>query len=270
MVGFVIPIKPSRFSKNWEYDNFLLERTLNSILQQTDSRFKIFIVYNEKPSIKVKDEVVYWIQSPFDIVESESIADYENFVKRWYNPDYARKMFDKGRKIMLGCKHARAQGCSYIMAVDSDDLVSSRIVSFVNDSSKNTAGWIINKGFMHFEDFPILIKNKSIQKINGSTHIVRSDLVKIPDMNSKLFTDFNFFESHGYLAQRIIDEYHLLLEELPFYGVMYIIHKNNSSDGAAVLSLKKLKTFVKFILFGKFLSRAVKRDFGFYQIKEFN
>lgn len=265
MIGFVIPIKPKVFSKDWGYDNLLLGRTIRSILNQSDKGYKIFIVFHEKPSIGTEDEAVNWIPFPFDFVETAGIDDYESFINKWYNPDYAAKMFDKGRKIMFGCKYARGAGCDYIMALDSDDLVSSRLASFVNQSNGNSPGWVIRKGYMFIEGNLILIKNNSIQKINGSTHIIRSDLVKIPDMESRLFTDFNFFEAHGYLYQRIIDAYQLNLKTLPFYGIMYVVHRNNSSSVKNLLSLKKIKTVIKLLVFGKLLFPSLRREFGMYK-----
>ena len=105
MIGFVVPIKPRRFSSNWDKDNRLLERTLGAILNQTNGGFKIFIPYTDKPEISFDHPAICWI--PFDLpfVETKDIVDFETRVKRWMpDPVYVSKMFDKGRKIMLGCQ----------------------------------------------------------------------------------------------------------------------------------------------------------------------
>lgn len=266
MLGFIIPIKPKRFSRDWDQDNLLLERTLKSMLQQTDKRFKIFIIYNEKPEIKIADTRINWIHFEFDFIQVEGIEDYESLIKKWYSPDYATKMFDKGRKIMYGCRFAIEAECNYLMAVDSDDLVSNGIVSLVNNQTGSCAGWVVRKGYMHIEGTRFFLKNRAIQNINGSTHIVRSDLVKLPDMKSRLFVDFNFFEAHGYLYQRIIDVYNQKLSTLPFYGIVYVIHSNNSSGIKEILSLNKIKTILKIILRGRFINKSLKNTFGIYKI----
>ena len=61
--------------------------------------------------------------------------------KKWYAPDYAERMIDKGRKITLGCQVAKELGCKYLMAVDSDDLISNQIAKFVNEKGASPANW---------------------------------------------------------------------------------------------------------------------------------
>ena len=262
MIGFVVPIKPKRFSKDWEYDNKLLERTLKSITQQTDGGFKVFVVYNDKPEINFDHSSINWIPYNFPFVEVEGIADYKSVAGEWHKPDYARKMFDKGRKISYGCLFAKKLNCDYIMAIDSDDLISSKIASFVNNDSTNEPGWYINKGFMYNENSKILIKNRQLHNVNGSTFIIRHDLVPSVGMDSMNFMDFNFFESHGYLLLRVEQLYNLKLARLPFYGTIYTIHQNNSSEIFKLFNAPKIKKYVKYLLFGKLITYKIRIEFN--------
>lgn len=265
MIGFIIPIKPKKFSKNWEYDNQLLERTIKSIAQQTDDQFIIFIVYNDKPDINFKHPSIIWIEFNFSFVRVEDISDYK-YVSKWYKPDYAEKMFDKGRKISYGTIYAKKYNCHYIMAIDSDDLISNKISWFVNTNNRNEPGWVITKGYMYVESSSFLTRNHQIQNINGSTHIIRKDLVPETNMNSLNFKDFDFFESHGYLFQRIKDLYNLSLLKFPFYGVIYTVHKNNTSVILEILNSAKIKKLVKLILYGKFITKKLRKEFYLYKL----
>lgn len=260
MVGIVIPIKPRQFSKDWKRDSHLLTRTINSILNQTDQNFRVYIVYTEIPDVEINNFKIKFIPFSFPFLETHEIEDYE-YIKQWYNADYARKMFDKGRKIMYGCDYAKEDGCKYIMALDSDDLISNKIVSFVNGTNLESPGWVIRKGYMYIDGSFFLIRNKSIQNINGSTHIVKSDLIKTK-IASHRFYDHSLFEAHGYLYHRILSEYNQKLDDLPFYGVLYVIHKNNSSDINKLLSLKNIKTLIKVFLYGQFFSSSLRMEFG--------
>lgn len=267
MIGFIVPIKPKRFSKNWNRENLLLDRTLQSIHNQVDQAFKIYIVYTDIPAVSLQSDAIEYIPFTLPFVSTAAIADYESKVKRWMpDADYAAKMFDKGRKIMLACHKAKADGCRYLMSVDSDDLISNRIAGIANAAESSEPGWVIRNGYICIEKWGILLRKKNINALNGSTNIVNSNLVPLPDMQSNIFYDFNFFEGHGYLYRRLIEMYNVKLKELPFEGVIYTINENNASAINEILSFRNWKTFAKIIWQGKRFNRTIKKEFGYYKI----
>ena len=267
MIGFVVPIKPRRFSSNWQKDNRLLERTLGAMLSQTNQDFKIFIPYTDKPEISFDHPAICWI--PFDLpfVETKDIVDFETRIKRWMpDPVYVSKMFDKGRKIRLGCQYAKEAGCHFIMAVDSDDLISNKLAQFVNEAPKDSVGWVLRNGYMHLESLNILIKKKDIFKVNGSTNIINEKYVPNPNFESKYYYDFNFFEGHGYLPLRMKEMYNKQQEALPFVGVVYTIHSDNASHINKILSLKNIKTLAKIALHGKLMNKKIVKEFNLIKV----
>lgn len=267
MLGFVIPIKPRKHSRNWEMDNDLLNRTLQSICGQTSKSFQVIIVYTDLPDIKLSGVHIHAIQYPYGDISIEQITDWEDRSK-WYAPEYAERMMDKSRKIMMGCGFAKELGCTYLMAVDSDDLVSNKLAGFVFENGKTRcAGWRITHGYLYEEGSKIILKNKKIWGMNGSTHIVRVDLVKVPDLetNYNLF-DYSLFEGHAYAMQRLIDHYNETLLYLPFYGVVYTIHTNNHSRVKEIVSAKTLTQLLKKIVRGKLVTNAIRQEFGLYNI----
>lgn len=267
MLGFIVPIKPKRHSRNWALDNLLLERSVRSIYNQTCSNFKVILVYSDMPEITFTDANLHYVHYPFGDFTVKEINDWQDRSK-WYAAPYAERMMDKGRKIMLGCKLAKDLGCTYLMSVDSDDLVSCKLTAFVVEH-KNTKspGWRILKGYMFEEGSKMVVKNTKIWGINGSTHIIREDLVKIPDLNTNFnLFDCSLFEGHAYTLQRLIDYYDERLEFLPFYGVVYVIHNNNYSKVKEIVTSLTLKHIVKKIVFGKFITNHMRREFGLYAI----
>ena len=195
MLGFVVPIKPKAVSKDWDYEMKLLERTVRSICGQSCNQFKLIIVYNDTPTINFKHKNIIYLYYPYPSVTVNEIEDFESYVKKYYNSVYAERMMDKGKKIHYGCKKAIEEGCHYIMSVDSDDLVSNNLAAFVNSNAHNNiAGWCIKKGFIYQEDSVLLIRKSDIQNINGSTHIIRKDLITIPDFSSNLFWNYNYLK----------------------------------------------------------------------------
>lgn len=266
MLGFIVPIKPEKYSKDWDLDNDLLERTANSICGQIDEDFKLIVVYTDMPDITCEHKNLHFLHYPYANISTSEITDWEDR-KQWYAPVYGERMMDKSRKIMLGCKLAKELGCSYLMAVDSDDLVSNKLSGFVTQNKyANLNGWRISHGYVFIEPSKLVLRNSKIWGMNGSTHIIREDLVKIPDFetNYNLF-DYSLFEGHAYTYQRLIFQGETLAS-FPFYGVVYVIH-NNYSKVKEILSASVLKLLVKKVTQGRYLSKRIRNEFGLYSLK---
>ena len=227
------------------------------------------LVYNDKPDINFQHENLHYLNFPYQEVTVAEITDWEDR-KQWYSPVFAERMMDKSRKITLGCEMAKSLGCTYLMGVDSDDLVSWKLASFVSSySGQDLPGWRIMKGFVYEENASIAVKNKNIWQMNGSTHIIRADLVKIPDFKSNFnLFDYSLFQSHVYTYQRLVDFEKEKLEEVPFYGVIYLIHNNNYSEVKNIISANSLKLLLKKLLFGKLVTKKLREEFGLYRLKE--
>jgi hypothetical protein len=267
MIGFIVPITPKKYSKDWHLANLVLERTVRSICNQTSRNFKLIIVYTDKPEIEFTDENIYYIAYTYPEITISQIEDFD-FMGQWFTIEYAERMMDKSRKITYGCKFAKELGCNYLMAIDSDDMISNKIAEFVNENSScNAAGWRISNGYLYKEGSKLIKKNTQIWAMNGSTHIIRADLVGIPDFETdyKLFS-YNVFQQHPYTYQRIIDFHNEKLLDFPFMGTVYLIHPNNYSQVDRILSANKIKQVIKVLLRGKFLTKKIKQEFGIYNL----
>lgn len=266
MIGFVVPIKPRAVSKDWAYDNLLLERTVRSICAQTDQCFRLVIVYNDLPSINFTHPNIILLHYPFEPVAIEDVEDLE-YVLKYYPREYAEKMFDKGKKIHYGCKKGIEEGSDYLMSVDSDDLVSNKLAAFVNSRrSSNKPGWRIKKGFVYEENSRILVKKYDIQNINGSTHIIRKDLITIPDFSTNVFWNYNLFEAHGYTHSRIRHWHSEILDDYPSFGIIYIVHKNNYSNVSRLTRKITFRNVIKKVLMGRYLSKSIRKEYHLFKL----
>ncbi|MDE3184116.1 MAG: hypothetical protein KGM16_11925 [Bacteroidota bacterium] len=267
MIGFIVPVKPKQFSKNWELDNLLLERTARSICNQEIDDFKLIIVYTDKPEINFSHKNIHYIHFSYIMVSHHKLIDWEER-KKWHSPIVAERMMDKGRKIALGCQKAKELKCTYLMGVDSDDLVSCKLAAFVAENAgENIAGWRINDGYLYEDNSMIAIKNHKIWFINGSTHIIRADLVDVPDFETDFkFWSYSLFENHAYTYQRLIHVNNQTLQTLPFYGVIYLVHKNNYSSIKKFVTGKPIRLLAKKLLKGKLVGRKMKKEFGLYKL----
>ena len=266
MIGFVVPVKPKAVSRDWEYDNRLLVRTAKSICGQTDQKFKLMIVYSDYPEINFKHSNIILVHYPYGPVSVDEIEDLD-YVLKYYPKEYAERMMDKGKKIHYGCKIGMETGCQYLMGIDSDDLISNKLAEFVNKNSGNhPAGWRIKKGYIYEENAKILIKKYGIQNINGGTHIIRKDLITIPDFTTNIFWNYNLFESHSYTYSRINDFHRELLIDYPSFGMIYIVHKNNYSDILRLMKAVTIKNLVKKIIRGKLISNKIREEYNLYKL----
>jgi hypothetical protein len=267
MIGFVVPICPKKYSKDWRLANLMLERTVKSICAQTSRDFRLIIVYNDKPEIEFIDDNIHYVAYSYPEITISQIEDFD-FMSQWFTVEFAERMMDKSRKITLGCKVAKGLGCNYLMAIDSDDMISNRIAAYVNDNSNlNLPGWRISNGYLYKEGSRMIEKNNEIWAMNGSTHIIKADLVTIPDfeIDFKLLS-YNLFQQHAYTYQRLIDFSDEKLSEFPFEGTIYLVHNFNYSEVNKILSVNKIKRFIKLLWKGRWLSQKVEEEFGIYPI----
>ena len=263
MLGFVVPFKAKCKSKNWDSDCLLLAATLRSVYNQKNDDYRIFVVYTDYPDGNVKSEKIEFVQFPFPFVTNDELTKIEKLK----NPDSTlvidERMFDQGKRILYGCRQARKYGCDFVMSIDADDLVSNRIVSYVQEHATEKIGWYVDKGYVLRKRSSLLLKvNKNMNHMNASTHIVHIDLVPEVNFESKSASEFSFFSAHGYLKERIRISMGKTLKPLPFFALIYFIHDSNWAGLGTTMNKHWIKTIIKYFLFGKKLNGSVRKEFG--------
>ncbi|HVG42527.1 MAG TPA: hypothetical protein VM888_13010 [Chitinophagaceae bacterium] len=268
MIGFVIPFKSRLKSKEWRLDCALLNRTIGSVLNQKSENFKCYVVYSDIPDNPVQHQKVQWIQFPFPFLESHQIEDEEKYVVRYGLGKNLPFFYDQGKKIMYGCSFAKKDGCRFIMSLDSDDLLSNKLVTFIENSNQpENCGWYINKGYRYVENKRLLIKTpKGMNYVCGSVNIVNSDLIPIPDFSKKTYNDFQFFSSHSYMEERMQLEHNKQLLPIPFYSLVYVIHTTNFMARKKDIEEINVKNILKKIIRGKLITTKVRTEFGIYKL----
>lgn len=158
---FIIPLMAKSASKNWQFVCCLLERTITSILRQTDHRFGVVIIHHEMPELP-----------PF-------IADRVHFIQANYpsipqNSTRLQKISDQLCKHAIGLREIATKNTKYYMFVDADDLVSSTIVenTFL---SQPDAGVILRTGVILDESSFLLWKVSRFNSLCGTCAIFRFD-----------------------------------------------------------------------------------------------
>ena len=269
MLGFIVAFRPKSKSKNWTEDSMLLQHTLGSICNQTENDFIVFVIFTDMPDIEYDQEKIVFIKFPYELMYQEQLIEYQLKQEPLFNVAKNTKLeldFDKSRRIQFGCERAKEISCNFIMSVDADDLISNKIVAFVNLHKDKPLGWYVEKGYMKRLGHPFFIKvNKQMVNINGSSNIVRADLVPVADFSSTLIEEYAFFHWHAYLRHRLNQEHKKVMKPLPFFAVVYILHDSSLSGYGSFLRTQYLKTALKYLMRGKFITKSLQKEFGFIQ-----
>jgi hypothetical protein len=263
-VGFVIPMKPKHKSNDWDSDCAVLEKTLESILNQTSPHYRVYVVYHDLPLFLKEDLRITYVPLPFAFSEFEQIPHSEYLLKRFKTEKMAVRRWDKGRKVTYGSSLAVADQCSYIMSLDADDRVSKYLVRHIEDHSDHCKkpGWMIDKGYVYKEGTSYLIRvPEKLYMINGSSAIIKADLIRIPDFSSTSYLDYNFFTDHGWVYERLKDEMGVTLEFLQFPAIAYIVHSNNVSHVDDFMYGFSFRKLMKRILRGVRLTPQLQDEF---------
>ena len=260
MLGFVIPVAPKIACPNWAHSSQLLERTLKSISHQTNPNFKIFLVYEDEPAIHLSQFHITPIKLDLKDRKAREMVDFESHVQKYFKPGYDDIMLNKAIKLTNGCQRAKLDGCTHVMCIDSDDLISNKISEFVS-KNLNNSGWYVNKGYLWKEGSSFVQKHNQLTGINGSTHIIRTDLIPV-NTKSNRFYDYTLFESHGYTRKRIWHETSHSLSELPFRGTTVVIHDRNASLNYFQQNRHSIKSVLKFIAKTTPLTSKIRKTFS--------
>ncbi len=264
MLAFILPLKPRKESNDWSNDNRMLKRSLSSLFGQTQRAYKIYVVYTDEPEELIEHSQLEYLHFPFPFLEYDQVdaANPGEFL-----PNAKRlveRRFDKGRKIMYGCIKAKADGCTYLMSMDADDLVSNKLVAYIENNNMNgtVPGWYIPKGYVWKEGTKKLYRQFNMHLFNGSTHIIHASKLPLPDMSSLHWQFYNWFVAHGWTRIRCKDKLGIELQPIPFFAVVYVVHHTNISSVSQVVSLRSLKGVLKRLILRKRLTERICAQFG--------
>lgn len=221
---FLLPIRHPASVPGWDIVKCLMARTFASISNQTVPNWQAIVIANsgtDLPQLPNRFRVV-WVN--FDLL---SLGKKEEDERTYYD----RFRLEKGRRVMAGLVDARPTG--HVMIVDYDDFVSRRVSEIVEDQP-TSAGWFLGSGYIYDGGGLVYHYPRNFHEICGTSHIVRTDLLRIPAALSDAPTDYvkRMLGSHmsikGELAKMGTP-----LAALPFHGAMYRVGHSASTEGTA-------------------------------------
>jgi len=134
---FIVPIKARSTTKQWDFTCYLLEKTLFSILRQTDSRFAVVVVGHDRPDLP------YSIASNICFLEA-------NYPSLGLGSSRQERDVDKVCKQLIGLRLLLNENFSHYMFIDADDTIS-RNTTVLAFSENPQAVKIMKKGYVFDE-----------------------------------------------------------------------------------------------------------------------
>ena len=130
-VFFAIPISPKLSDEQWDHLDALLTLTLESIDNQTDKNYTVYVCGHSCPPAVASGSFknVEFLQADFPVPTSD---------------DQRRR--DKRRKRWRIATEVHKRGGGYYMYLDADDLVHKDLVAYVR-SDNNEVGYLITHGY---------------------------------------------------------------------------------------------------------------------------
>lgn len=230
LLTFVVPLPHQESARDWGGVKRRLSETISSIAQQRKGgSWKAVIVANagaDLPDLPPGFEIKF-VDFPPNFVYMQR-SDYSQ-ERVW---EAIRR--DKGRRVLAGMLHAR--NSRYFMVVDDDDLVSRDLVSFVSQHV-GEYGWYFHEGYVWTEGGLLLCRVQNFFRVCGSSHIVRSDLYRLPA---------TIEDADDAYVQRVLGAHVFLrgcfeqagtpLSRLPFAGAVYRLgHAESASQSRGIL-----------------------------------
>lgn len=225
MLIFCIPLRSKEVSKDWNKVTLLFNRTLESVYNQTNQNFKVFVACHQIPTLnKTYDDRVVFIEVDTKIPVT-----------------YLDMMWDKDTKIYTAQNAARKflveqklKG-AYFMNVDSDDLISCKVADFVaNKATKQV--YTSKYGFIYFEGRTFMKKARRLERTCGSCFLIYLDIAQLPHNNlGFLVNDVDkcpFTPHHSDIMHKLTKVKKWTRGSIPFPTTIYIVNDVNVSNFA--------------------------------------
>lgn len=162
MLAMITSFRALALARDWEHHVWLLERTVESMLAQTNPDVVVVVACHDIPeSHLARNPRVHFLPVKF----SPPARDNDDMC------------VDKVLKLSVGANWAVDQGCDYLMFNDGDDLVSNRISAMVAEGHGAT-GWYSASELFYTYGGRLLRYHKIAGMRSGPCVILRSDLAE--------------------------------------------------------------------------------------------
>src|SRR5260370_10787462 len=175
VVAFLIPLASRQTKSDWKTACVHLRQTLKSIQNSTSGNYCVVVAGHEPPDFDL------CFDSRFHFLSlNHPVLSHENY-------HVSLGVRDKLTKIAAAWDYAKQTwNPGYVMKLDADDFVSSRLVDWL-DKAGGEAGYLIKHVWVWRSGSRYLIeRTEYLDRVCGSCLVIRSDLA---DSNGPFLTE---------------------------------------------------------------------------------
>lgn len=164
-IGFLIPIASPRRVSDWHLACAYFKQTLSSISNSSGGDYCVVVAGHESPDFELPQDSKF------------KLLSLEHPLPPLENGYYLAAIKDKIIKLGAAWEYAKSTwNPEYVMKLDWDDLVSSRLVDWLV-SAEDEAGYLIKHGWVWRARSRYLVQHtEQFDRVCGSCLIIRSDL----------------------------------------------------------------------------------------------
>src|SRR6266550_668338 len=163
-VVFLIPFASRRVRPNWPTACKYLQQTIRSIRNSASQNYRVIVAGTEEPELERGfDGKVHFLSVNNQFPSHLGVR--------------AAQRSDKLAKIGAAWSHAKSKWQpKYVMKLDADDFISSRLVGWLDDNGTE-AGYLIRHGWLwHSGARHLIQRTEYIDRVCGSCLIIRTDV----------------------------------------------------------------------------------------------
>jgi hypothetical protein len=164
VVAFLIPFASRSVKSQWETACAHLRQTLKSIQNSSNGNLCVVVAAHEAPDFDVRFDSRFCLLSV-----NHPIPPHEDFA--------ASRRLDKLAKIAAAWHYAKSKwNPKYVMKLDADDFISSRLVDWLRTAS-GEAGYLIKHGWAWRSGARFFVqRTEYLDRVCASCLVIRSDL----------------------------------------------------------------------------------------------
>jgi hypothetical protein len=274
-VCFLIPFAPRRAKNRWDIACAHLEQTLKSVRNSTSDSYCVVVAGHEPPGFNVQTDARFHF-----VAVDHCIPQHDDSV--------VAGRLDKLAKIAAAWSCAKSKWKpQYVMKLDADDLVSSRLVMWLGSFGGEPGylikhGWVWRSGACHLiqsteyldrtcgscliiksnladREGPFLTEVEGVSLDTANSHFANSDHHSLVPGSSRSTLLLNishqrYAAQFGYLGQRLCT--------IPFKAIVYRIGNPESNSAKVKRGPRTLRMVLGKIRRTRFITKTLRKEFA--------
>lgn len=238
-IAFITSLRHPLNSTDYEHVEALLANTLASVANQIDRDFRIIVVGNQAPRLRIPSQCEFVkVDFPPPINTAGPRSPRDVFIR------------DKGSKIGIGLVAAERHKPTDVMIFDADDFISCRISKFVNNQPTPPGTvWVIRNGWRYSPERGVISRQREFNRVCGTSLIVPYKAYGVPEHLSVRSSQNDVVTAFGDTLTRTLGAHRdavewfeargLAIRTLPFAAAVYQVDTGENHSGNSLAGLAR-------------------------------